>query len=854
MTGHEIRSASFAIRWAATLIVAAASLSAQNPCQPVWTPGVSGIRGVDGVVRAIAAFDDGSGSALYAGGTFLNAGTVRAPRIARWNGVAWSGVGTGMDGSVLALATFDDGSGPALYAGGGFNVAGGTGANSIARWNGLYWSPVGAAANGVVLVLQVYDDGSGPALYAGGNFTQIGGIAANGIAKWNAAGWSALGGVAGLVQSMAVHDEGSGPSLFVGGAFTAAGGVPAANIARWNGTWSALGAGTDAAVTALRSFDDGSGPALFAGGYFLNAGTVAAAHVARWNGVWSALGGGLAPGTSNVAVDAFAVFDLGSGPALYAGGSTVATWTGTTWQTVIPNGGSRFWALLPFDDGTGPALFVGGAIGTVSGSTAHGITRWNGAPMPALGSGFDRQVTALDSFDFGTGTNLVAGGDFSFTGSAAALRVARWDGAVWSPLGTGLGGTGQETVTAFATHDDGSGPSLFAAGYFGNAGATTVNSIARWTGTSWSPVGGGLTHYSPISGTSGPASVVSLAVYDPGTGPELFAASRDGLFSGSASLGTVARWNGTAWSSTGQNSRVFSMVVFDDGTGPALYAAGQLLGSSAVVRWRRGAWQPVGNTGGIANSLTVFDNGTGPMLIAAWPDLRRWDRRSGTWIPLGGILNTSWVLGVHDDGSGPALYTTSISNPLSSSAAQLARWNGQQWQYLNGFFNGAIATPSPSSATVNVLRSADLGRGPSLFAGGNFLTAGGQPSSAVAEWHASGPVVSLAQPGGPGTQGFLRNAGLVPGVEYFNVLSLEPCPGPPGSGPYLGLCATNPALLAWQLLEPLGNVPFHFIATANTTNFGPFPVPPGLTIEAVCFSPSLLTGGCTSPVRRYVTQ
>ena len=44
------------------------------------------------------------GHDLYAGGGFTTAGGVAANRIAKWNGSAWSALGSGMNGAVYALA------------------------------------------------------------------------------------------------------------------------------------------------------------------------------------------------------------------------------------------------------------------------------------------------------------------------------------------------------------------------------------------------------------------------------------------------------------------------------------------------------------------------------------------------------------------------------------------------------------------------------------------------------------------------------------------------------------------------------------------------------------------------------
>jgi hypothetical protein len=54
---------------------------------------------------------------------------VGANRIARWNGSAWSALGSGVNSNVYALAM----SGSDLYAGGGFTTAGGKVSFYIAR-------------------------------------------------------------------------------------------------------------------------------------------------------------------------------------------------------------------------------------------------------------------------------------------------------------------------------------------------------------------------------------------------------------------------------------------------------------------------------------------------------------------------------------------------------------------------------------------------------------------------------------------------------------------------------------------------------------------------------------------------
>jgi len=508
--------------------------------------------GIWGTVHAMAVFDDGGGPALYVGGS-LSTADGAVSNIARLGGAGWSPLGAGTNGTVRALAVFDDGAGPALYAGGDITTAGGVAANRIAKWNGVAWSPLDEGINGAIDALAVFDDGSGAALYAGGLFSIAGDVAARRIARWNGGGWSRVGRANGTfggryphVDVLTVFDDGGGPALYAAGDFNIVGSAPARHIACWNGdTWSPLGSGIDGGsqqsqyVIALTAFDDGSGPALYAGGVFDTAGGAVADAIARWDGgAWSPLGNGLSGG-----VDALAVFDDGSGPALYAGGDlrintgrkvpeNVVRWDGASWSVV--GGGVDGWvhALAVFDDGSGAALYVAGDFSEAGGTTARKIAKWDGSRWSALSSTVTGgNIYALTVFDDGSGPALYAGGSFLMAGEVEAKKIARWDGKSWSPLGAGMSGTGVFALTAF---DDGTGPALYAGGAFQMAGGGPAKYVAKWDGSAWSPLDGGPNQ-----------QVNALAAFDDGSGPALYAG---GWFTAADGVPSsyIAKWGGCA--------------------------------------------------------------------------------------------------------------------------------------------------------------------------------------------------------------------------------------------------------------------------------------------------------------------
>ena len=390
--------------------------------------------GMNNRVNALTTLPSGD---LIAGGDFTFAGGVTVNRIARWNGSAWSALGTGMSGgsfaAVNALTTLPSGD---LIAGGQFSTAGGVTVNGVARWNGAAWSALGTGTSGGSLpnvrALTALPSGD---LIAGGEFTTAGGVTVNGIARWNGSAWLALGAGMSGFSSVGVYALTTLPSgdLIAGGFFTSAGGVPANFIARWNGSaWSALGTGMSGGnfsvppiVKALTTLPSGD---LIAGGDFITAGGVTLNCIARWNGsAWSALGTGMSGGSSNPVV--FALTTLPSGD-LIAGGSfttaggvtvnRIARWNGSAWSALGTGMNNEVTALTTLPNGD---LIASGLFTNAGGVPANRIARWNGSAWSSLGSGLNGTASALTTLPSG---DLIAGGGFTTAVGIVAPYLARW--------------------------------------------------------------------------------------------------------------------------------------------------------------------------------------------------------------------------------------------------------------------------------------------------------------------------------------------------------------------------------------------------------------------------------------------
>jgi len=430
-------------------------------------------------IRALAVLETDAGPVVYAGGSPATSGGMQVNGIARWDGRSWNALKDGVTnsdgepGSVHVFEVFDDGDGSALYAGGKFTRAGKAAANGIARWDGSEWSALGRGVSvvgedetkpGSVHALAAMEYSGGGVLYAAGRFNRAGRAAVNDLAKWDGRKWRAVGGgpdTGSSIHALTVFDDGYGPALYAGGRFGSAMKYPDTYLVKWDGyNWSTIGDDVlRGDVTALASFSDHAGPALYVSAHFDAPNVARMFGIGKWDGEkWTLMSGGLDEKSLGYvpSVRAMTPYDDGTGDAMYCGGYiagyhheagsrqppqvfAIRKWTGQEWST--PGGvlGARsrwgmpdVFALAVFDDGSGPALYVAGSFKTIDELEVNHIARWNGIDWSPLGNGLlggrrnGTCVRALSVFDDGNGPALFAGGTFTRADASPAANIGAW--------------------------------------------------------------------------------------------------------------------------------------------------------------------------------------------------------------------------------------------------------------------------------------------------------------------------------------------------------------------------------------------------------------------------------------------
>jgi hypothetical protein len=270
------------------------------------------------------------------------------------------------------------------------------------------------------------------------------------------------------------------------------------------------------------------------------------------------------------------------------------------------------------------SLYVGGNFTNSQGTSCYWSGSYNGSTFSfnttPIGGGGPQQFEVFDNQLYNSGT-------MSSSGDAG---VAKWTGSSWTMdgnfntshgsiyargtqlyVGSHFGVVSYKTtgsytsLPAFGTSDDIDGiieynGSIIVAGEFTNFGTTTLNHVTRWDGSTWQPLGTGIT-----------GSIRTIAVYN----NELYVA---GVITnaGGTPVTNIAKWNGSTWSAVGTGlvsnpNGIRDMVVFNN----ALYVVGYITSAGGqptkhVAKWNGITWTPLPLTPShqMANCIEVYNN------------------------------------------------------------------------------------------------------------------------------------------------------------------------------------------------------------------------------------------------------
>ncbi len=391
------------------------------------------------------------------------------------------------------------------------------------------------------------------------------------------------------------------------------------------------------------------------------------------------------------------------------------TWSGINAAT---NTGGLIRTLLPLPDGR---LVVGGRFSRIGGVDAVGIAVWNGsvwAPLVAdpteVRSPAANDVEALALMPNG---DIIAGGSFAGVDGVVAPNIARWNGTEWRAMAGGMSGP----VLSLAVTPQGA---LYAGGSFAFAGGNIVDNVARWNASA-----GSGTWEALFAGTDG---AVRAMVSTP-SGNLIIGGSFSTAW-GANAVG-LAQWNGTAWSGFGPglNGTVEALRLMPDGS---LIAAGGFTASGStpvrsVARWNGTAWASLGNTDNVQPEAMLRlpggevllagefmrVGGVSAMQLATWSEPQGWQ----ALIPTGTDAEVSALIRL---ANGDVIAGGHFSRIDGAIASKVARRVGETWSSLGTGID-------PNGYVLAIAQHPD-GR---VIVGGRFLSAGDQPAGSIAAWN-----------------------------------------------------------------------------------------------------------------------
>lgn len=309
-------------------------------------------------------------------------------------------------------------------------------------------------------------------------------------------------------------------------------------------------------------------------------------------------------------------------------------------------------------------VYVGGKFTTVDGIGVNYIAKWNGTSWTNINSPATGPVYAIHALNE---TNVYFAGSY-FSINNINTSLARWDGTNWSAVG----GTFPDRVFALYAFSQ---TNIYAGGGFFTYYTTWVNKIARWNGTTWVDLRGGI--------GGGTIFIMSIAALNANW---IYVCGKFQNAGNAINANNIAIWDGSNFYKMGDgipiplyvNQYLNTIFVLD---GNNVYVGGQFAygGANNIIRWDGSQWQTMGSgLDGEVKGIYAFSP-TNVYAVGWFPwGVARWDGM--TWNVVG-----PGVTGVGQYGTDFRVNTISATSP-------------------NNIYIGGLFTSSDGVTVNNILR------------------------------------------------------------------------------------------------------------------------------------------------------
>ena len=327
---------------------------------------------------------------------------------------------------------------------------------------------------------------------------------------------------------------------------------------------------------------------------------------------------------------------------------------------------------------------------------AQGIYVWS-----SINGGVNGHVNAIVEYQ----DDIIVAGAFTQAGGVPALNIARWTGTNWEELGGGLNGE-IYALTVFGTD-------LIAAGkYLQTTTNDTAYRVFKLVGNQWTPLGTGFLNRAN-------EFVKTLHVHN----GILYAGGNFKLHQTAGGASNIAKLSGNSWQNMGDglDLEVLTITAYqDDIIAGGKFTASDTTQVNHVARWDNGKWQRMGN--GLNGDVFALSEFNGSLIAGGdFPgNISRWN---GNWNILGnGVSDTVKALSSYNGNlivGGSFRYAGATSDSFYVNG--VARWNNSSWsRLLTGM-----------DKDVRSLFVDELDR---IFAGGSFISAGGDSVNRISVW------------------------------------------------------------------------------------------------------------------------